>query len=375
MRKILFQIHLWTGLLLGAVFVLLGLSGSLLVYDHEILAIGEKPAPQASAGPALPLGSLLMSARAAVPDRKLQATVQLPQDASDAVTVRFQKGGRGRPVTTVFVDPATARVLDVRTATPNSFFGFLRQFHGNLAMGREGRQIVGWLGVGMLALGLSGIVLWWPKRGAWKYAFGVRKGRRGYWFHRDLHGAVGIWCWVVFIIVSFSGVAIVFPETVRTLASVGTAPTGKVFDTRRGVEVTPGAGVKPLEADGALALVKARYPNAVIRSIALPARGTEALRVTMGRADGPVSIAFVDPYRKAIVAVRNPPGGVLDNIMAWQRPLHAGDGLGVIWRALVFLSGLLPAVFFVTGLVMWLKKRNTRRHFPTGVKDVSETGK
>lgn len=359
MRKILFQIHLWTGLVLGMVFVLLGLSGSLLVYDHEILALSEKPAPSVTAGSSLPLDTLLASARAAAPERRAQATVSLPRGAAEAVLVRFQKTGRGGPVTTVTVDPATARVLDVQTAMPNPVFGFLHQFHGNLAAGRDGRQIVGWLGVGMLALGLSGIVLWWPKRGAWKTAFGVRKAARGYWFHREIHGAVGIWCWAVFIIVSFSGVAIVFPETVRAVVSIGTAPPASTIDLRRGVEVAPVDGKKPIGPGAALALVKARYPGAAVRSITVPARRSEAMRVTMG--DSAVSVAFIDPFRNAIVAVRNPPGVPLDNFIAWQRPLHAGQGMGAVWQALVFLSGLLPAVFFVTGLTMWLRKRGARR--------------
>jgi uncharacterized iron-regulated membrane protein len=45
-----------------------------------------------------------------------------------------------------------------------------------------------------------------------------------------------------------------------------------------------------------------------------------------------------------------------------MRPVHQGSGLGVVWRFLVFLSGLVPTLFVVTGIVMWVKKR--RRHVP-----------
>ena len=44
-----------------------------------------------------------------------------------------------------------------------------------------------------------------------------------------------------------------------------------------------------------------------------------------------------------------------------MRPVHQGS-LNGIWRLLVFLSGLAPALFVTTGIVMWLKKR--RRHIP-----------
>ena len=55
----------------------------------------------------------------------------------------------------------------------------------------------GWLGVAMLALGVTGLVLWWPKRGQWKYAFLVRRTAKGLRFHRELHAATGIWIFVV----------------------------------------------------------------------------------------------------------------------------------------------------------------------------------
>jgi uncharacterized iron-regulated membrane protein len=33
-----------------------------------------------------------------------------------------------------------------------------------------------------------------------------------------------------------------------------------------------------------------------------------------------------------------------------------------VWQFLVFLSGLVPSLFVVTGLIMWWKKR--KRHVP-----------
>jgi uncharacterized iron-regulated membrane protein len=36
--------------------------------------------------------------------------------------------------------------------------------------------------------------------------------------------------------------------------------------------------------------------------------------------------------------------------------------LNSVWRFLVFLSGLVPTLFIITGLIMWWKKR--QRHVP-----------
>ena len=45
--------------------------------------------------------------------------------------------------------------------------------------------------------------------------------------------------------------------------------------------------------------------------------------------------------------------------MAWMRPVHQGL-LGPVWKFLVFLSGLAPALFVTTGIIMWWKKRQRR---------------
>ena len=58
-----------------------------------------------------------------------------------------------------------------------------------------------------------------------------------------------------------------------------------------------------------------------------------------------------------MLSVRDPSG----SFMAWMRPVHQGS-LGAVWKFLVFLSGLVPTLFVVTGVVMWAKKR--RRHVP-----------
>jgi uncharacterized iron-regulated membrane protein len=364
-RAVLFQVHLWTGLTLGIVLAVLGLSGSVLVYHDELLEMTQAPVPHAQAqGVMLPLDALLASAREKFPAKRANATVMLPEEQGAALLVRFQSGSRPGPQrgTDVYVDPASASVLDVRQAPYNWFIGAMHDLHGRLLIpGREGRQVVGWLGVAMLLLGCSGVVIWWPKRGQWNAGFRIRRNARGYWLYRDLHGAVGIWGLVVFIIVSFSGVAIAFPETMRSIVTLGTAQPAPAFDARNGPGVEPVKGQKPIGLDAAVALVKAQVPNAAVRSISLPAKSDAAWRVAIGSMEsGPVSTAYVDPWRAKIVALRNASGNSADNFMAWQRPLHQGSGWGALWRILVFLSGLLPSLFVTTGMVMWVKKRRAR---------------
>jgi uncharacterized iron-regulated membrane protein len=47
-------------------------------------------------------------------------------------------------------------------------------------------------------------------------------------------------------------------------------------------------------------------------------------------------------------------------LLNWQHLLHFGVGLGLLWKILVFLSGLLPLLLAITGLTVWWKKRQIR---------------
>ncbi|MES2256654.1 MAG: PepSY-associated TM helix domain-containing protein [Pseudomonadota bacterium] len=386
-RRLMFQVHMWIGLILGLLLAILGISGSILVYDNAIL---DMMAPRAAAvGAPLPLEKIAEVARTTVGRGQMQIT--LPREPGEAVSVRVtqprvgegaregrrearaegraegpRRAAEGPPAgpqrqtaTQIFIDPVSGAVLGTQKAGLPPALMFVHQLHGNFLMGREGRQFVGWLGVAMLLLGVTGLVLWWPKRGQWKYAFLVRRTATGLRFHRELHAATGIWIFVVFMIVSFSGVVIAFPAAFGMAG--GGQPGRAAFNLREGPEIAAVAGATAISAEDAIAMARKALPNATVTGISLPSRPDRTVMVNMEAKVGVGATVYIDPWRGRIVATRDPSA----SLMAWQRPLHQGSGLGVIWQALVFLSGLVPALFVFTGVVMWLKKR--KRHIPMSV--------
>jgi uncharacterized iron-regulated membrane protein len=364
MRGILGKIHLWTALILCLPLAVIGVTGSILVFEPELLALG-RPAVPAAPGdtPVPPVAAIVAAARAAAPPDYVASVYYPPRDATDVATVRLGPAGRSGPAGAIeiLVDPATLAVLGQHEAAA----GIVRQIfllHANLlSRDRSGREIVGWLGVAMLALGASGLVLWWPRRGQWRRSFTIRRGTRGFRFHRELHGAVGIWGLAVFFIVSFSGVYLAFPQSVGWLFSVRDVRPGAAM-----IRVAPMPAAQPLDIDGAIGLARDAIPDGIVRSVALPVRSDQPIRVALahdGDRDGaPLATAFVDPWARRIVELRDPRDFAAgESFLAWQRALHVGSGLGWTWRILVFLSGFLPLLFAITGIAMWLSKRRLRR--------------
>lgn len=364
-RNVLRLLHLWLGLILCIPLVLLGVTGTILTFQDDFSA-----ATHAQAGTAQPIAAIIAAAATAAPEGQ-RASMFIAPAESGLASVRFAPagGGAGRGGggpgfgSQITVDPVS--LATTASARGSGFTRTIHQLHGSLLItGRTGRSIVGWLGVVMLTMGVTGLVIWWPRPGRWAAAFKVGKGAKGVRLHRELHGAVGIWALIVFIVVSFSGTYIAFPETVAAIVS----PILPGAENHPGPppSVEPVKDATPIDADQAVTLATAAVPGTTLRSIGLPTRRDQPYRVSLahgGSGEGaPAVTVFVDPWAASTIEIRDPAAGSLGSrLMAWQRPAHAGEGLGIVWHILVGLSGLLPLLFSITGIAMWWMKRRAKQ--------------
>jgi uncharacterized iron-regulated membrane protein len=360
-RRLIGQIHLWIGLALCVPLVLIGLTGSVLVFEDELRVVFA-PRAQAQSGEAHAVGEIIAAARAAAPQGFVPASYIAPPVPGRLASVRLSPPGRQAGLgegARVDVDPVSLATY------PNASDDFLRQvffLHSTLLMkNREGRQLVGWFGVAMLVMGVSGLVNWWPRRGRWAAALQISRGARGIRLWRELHGAVGFWGLLVFLTVSFAGVDLAFPDTVRSAVSV-MLPARDLRAAAAAVKVQPVKGAEPLGVDEAIALAKVDVPEGRLASVFLPTRPDQPYRVALHRAgddryETPV-VVLVDPWVRWMVQTFDPQQfSAGESLLAAQHALHSGHGFGPLWKVLVFLSGMLPALFAATGIAMWLKRR------------------
>ena len=168
----------------------------------------------------------------------------------------------------------------------------------------------------------------------------------------------------MFIVVSFSGVYIAFPNvTGDMIRAVFPAAEGRVNLNTLTVQPVPGA--QPIGIDAAVKLAIAAVPDTRVWTARYPARPDQPYRfglIRPGHEHGqPAAQVAVDPWKGAVIGILDPQSFTTgEAIMAWQRGLHAGEGLGWTWKILVALSGLLPLVFGITGIAMWLIRRRAR---------------
>jgi uncharacterized iron-regulated membrane protein len=226
----------------------------------------------------------------------------------------------------------------------------------------------------MLAVGVSGLVNSWPRRRQWRRAFSVSRQARGLRLHREAHGAVGIWGLAVFLTVTFAGVYLAFPETVRSAVDL-VLPARDLRAAAVVVQVEPVAGAEPLGIDGAIELARSTMPGTEVGFAFLPTRPDQPFRIALLRAEqdrhAPPITVLVDPWSRRVVEVLDPRQfSAAERVLAWQHAIHAGQGLGWAWKIMVFLSGLLPLFFVVTGVTMWWLKRGHRASAPASARDL-----
>ncbi|WP_288131032.1 PepSY-associated TM helix domain-containing protein [Microbulbifer sp.] len=370
MRKTFFILHKYAGLSLGLLLSLIGLTGSLLVFDHVLDETLEPHtvAFRPSARPAT-YAEVLDAARAAMPGNPAPTRLMAQRQAGSPHVVRFPTPEGAPGPIEVNVSPTDAEVLSVRGwGTPEYTMTWLYRLHYTLLAGKNGKTVVGLTGLLLMVFCITGAVLWWPKRTRrgkrqWRRAFRIDRNGNRFRFYFDVHKVFGIYFLPVLLMVSFSGVTLVFPTQVEA-----------VVDSLFEVEPRPALprshtdSGNPISPDEAVAIGQRAFPGGELKRLYLPRDAGDSYGLTF-RARGEAwtnygaSIARVDQYSGELLMTQNVTEIPLGNkILRWQFPLHNGDALGIWGRWLVLISGLVPPLLFGTGIYLWWKKRVLKRN-------------
>ena len=369
LRKLWLTVHRWIGLTAGLLFVLLGLTGSLLVFDH---AIDEWLNPALlltnGSGDRLPIGEVTRRAeaayRAAHPEQSIAASaVSSPRVENGVWTAWFMGGTESTPEwTMVYVDPYSGEVTGQRVWGEN-LMGIVYRLHYTLLGGEYGAVIVGIAGMVLMISIVSGIWLWWPLwKSGWRAAFAIRRGRR---FNYDLHKTLGIVGAPLLFVIAFTGVYMVFPNLINPAIDLVSERT-KQTEAHSSHASQSTARVTPEEA---IAIATQLFPEATFDHFHPPQTTDGTYEIGLRQPDEPqtsfgATQVMIDQYSGSVVAVRDPKKLTAgDHFVAWQFPLHNGEAFGLAGRWIVFASGLLPAVLYATGFVLWWRRTGKRASY------------
>lgn len=343
------QVHLWLGLLVGAHLLVMGLSGSALVFREEWNA-GLEPVISHEPRPALHTLAAAISSTLQREVTGYTLSMLVVPGGGRPLRATLQQSG-AKPVW-VYLDPATAAIL-ARTDGP-PLPDRLADFHHNLLVGRTGRVINGLIAIIFLLLVASGLWLWVTQTRPLPLRLSVRCSnlRRAVF---DMHTATGFWLSPFFVLMAFTAIYFAWHEPVASVINLITLSTGPKSAPRAGTSSCNNPlGMIVAAAAGAM-------PEGALSYIQYPERLGDPVVVRMKHRgewhSNGSSHVYLQPCTAAVLmSDRTSDRPLGTRIVRNLAPVHFGEFGGLPTRMAWLVLGLAPGLLFFTGFLIWRKK-------------------
>ncbi|PHJ53439.1 peptidase [Nostoc linckia z18] len=353
LRDTVFYLHQYIGLFVGLVLVIVGLTGSLLVFEQDFdhFAIAQQYGHITPQKVQLSPEFMVNKIRDTYAQRKDLNffRIYLP-DAPDAPYLGQLATNDGQR-TEVFLNPYTGEIMGERQRD-KTLFGIVLELHYSLMAGETGVIIVGITAFLMCILTITGLILWpgWRKLIAgFKIKLDAHPKRANF----DIHKVAGIITVVFLFLTGSTGFCWNFYDLTEPIIYAVT------FTQKPPEPVSqPLAGQSLLSLTQQLKIANAALPDAVTKSIYFPKLPEDPLQIRMKlpqeSSDYGDSNVYLDQYSGKVLRVDNAlklPLG--DRVLNSFTPLHYGTFGGLLTQILYVFLGLAPLILFITGLTMW----------------------
>ena len=355
-RPALLALHLVAGLLSAVFLAILGVTGSLLVFENEIDHwLNGKLTWVQPQGTPLSLRELSAAVEHRHPGSRL-SSITLPADPGIAYGMRLLPAGPGKPGGGFAVNPYTGEELG-SLETANNFLRQVHQFHTNLLLGPQGKIITATSAVFLLGLSISGLILWLPKK-LWKPSLLVRKKAGSY----ELHQLLGLYASFFLLVFAITGIVIHWDDEARMLINrmageKDQEPSKRAASPRKTV---------PLDPDQLLAAAVHAVPGARVTAI-LGIGGSSPVRITMKYPEDRTPVGrtnlYIDGSTGELVSMQTSRTAPMGTRVAklWNREIHTGDIGGLPTRVLACAASLALPLLAITGPLIWLGRLRRKR--------------
>jgi uncharacterized iron-regulated membrane protein len=209
LRRVVFQVHLWSGIVLGLYILMMSVTGSVVVYANELYrAATPVPIVSKGSGPRLTDGELEDAARKLYPGYRVM-NIGRALNPDQAVDVYLRQGDQYKKR---MFDPRAGTDLGDAIPVAIKVVSKLIDLHDNLLAGRRGRNVNGAGAAALLVMALSGLVIWWPGSNRWRRSLTLPRNVGWRRFNWHLHSMAGFWTLGFLLVFGISGIYLCFPE-------------------------------------------------------------------------------------------------------------------------------------------------------------------
>lgn len=345
--KLLSLLHRWTGGLVGLVLAVIGLSGTVLLWeDSWILLDGANDAPASSPAELA---------------KAIEVAVEIAPGLS-RITFASEEIGLHQAI---YLDGSGAYIAQDGTVI-DRWSGmwerpelWLFDLHHYLLLGEIGKTITGVMGILLLAFTITGAILWWRTRKTFRFRLWPARYTASaiVRHHRDL-GVVGS---PLLLIAAATGTMMVFPA----ISSVLLSP---IANADAKPELPSDLASVSESTDWAVVIANAQsaYPSAAARRLMMPAAPGEPIAIRFRQdfewTPNGRSYAWVSPEGGSIVAKDDPAmGDAASTVVEKLYPIHAAKVGGFLWRIAMTFAGLaLVLLGLLASWSFWRGKFSSR---------------
>lgn len=204
--KINAWLHLWLGLASGIVVFIMGITGCILVFEHEIKELTSPwlKVEAQSADRVLPPSKIYAAVKKELPGKDIHGLWYNGLDKTIKVDVASDS--------LIYVNPYNGKITGM--VDHEDFFHEIDEGHRYVWLGREvGTAVTSWATLIFFFLLISGIILWFPKKwnkttinNSFKIKWSAKFKRLNY----DLHNVLGFYSLLLAFLIALTGLIMSF---------------------------------------------------------------------------------------------------------------------------------------------------------------------
>ena len=360
-KKTILLIHRWHGFISGLVGFIVSITGCIFCFQDEIqdaihsyrkVEIQEKP----FIGPSQ-LKSIALRDHA---KSTANYIYYYGKDRPAVVIANLDKAG----LTYIYINPYNGKILHSEALLSN-FFIVVEYIHLYLLLPPKiGALVVGISVIIFLALMITGIILWWPKRKTdRKRSFTIKWNGRWRRVNYDLHNVLGFYAASIAVILAITGLSIAFEwvnNGIYKAANLGkNYPAEKIVpksDTLQAIKAVN----EPI-IDKVFQQAQLRSRQAQMFLVYDPSTKAESIGITayakslhFYKSDQYYFDQYNGKLLGSLTHTQKSAGMKMNNM---NYDIHVGQVLGLTGKIIAFLASLICASLPVTGFVIWLGKR------------------
>lgn len=336
--KLISILHRWSGGFLGLLLAILGLTGTILVWEGEWISLPGANAPVVER----------VATIGRIAEREAASGATRITFASEEIGLHqvTRGGGAGAYVAQ---DGTTVASWSSQWERPELW---IFDLHHHLFSGHNGELVTGWAGVLGLLFVITGSILWWRSRRGFRWRLLPKKWKPGpiVAHHRD----IGIIVAPLLLVSFVTGAGMIFDDATKWVLS----PFGKI-EQKKPPEAQAAVGSAPVAM--MLTEAKSKFPSAELRRLTIPSKPGQAWSVRMRQPfewtpNGRTTI-FFDGSGKLLRIDDPATASQASSINEKLYPIHTGKTDSLVWKLLMTLSGIgLTVLGSLATWSFWIRK-------------------